>query len=289
MSDSPEIKVRTVPMVLAPFVEIGRQVGDIFRNPAAFFGGLIGTALVSGGVAALVMFGPTFEVSAAGDESDELEMEFVPGELVRLGEKLDPTQIPEKIIVEETRAAEAATETKVTTDDKAVPSEQPKKEDKKKTDVKATEKPDPNKGKDVKESDKNRDSNTPYKDLPTVKDLPGDPFGSADGWSDTFKEGDPWATEVMKVLNNMKVGVYAAQGKDAEYQFRLEVCPDGRLKAQRKKSTGDPTLDGAIQNAIASLKVSMPKNVGELLKGSCKTIKYQFTWRGKGGGGGSVK
>src|SRR5690606_33027540 len=114
---SPEIKVRTVPMLLSPFVELARQFGDILRNPLAFFGSLFGSVLLTGGVAALVMFGPTFEVSA-DDEDDELEMEFMPGELVRLGPKLDPTQIPEKIIVEETVAAEDAAETTVTTDEK---------------------------------------------------------------------------------------------------------------------------------------------------------------------------
>lgn len=284
---APEIKVRTVPMLLSPVVELGRQFIDIVRNPTAFFGSLFGSALLTAGVAALVMFGPTFEVSADSD-SEELEMEFMPGELVRLGQKLDETQIPEKIIVEETVAAEAAAETKVTTDEKAQPTTEPKKSEPKKTETKSTEKPDPNK-KGAKESDKNRESNTPYKDLPTVKDLPGDPFGDPGGWSDTFKAGDPWATEVMKVLNGMKVGTFGAEGKDAEYKFRLQVCPDGRLSAQQKGSTGDKTLDSRIKATIEGLKVSMPANVSELLKGKCKTIKYEFTWRGKGQGSGSVK
>ena len=286
MTNNPEIKVRTTPMLLAPFAEIGRQLGDVMRNTTAFVGSLFGTVLVTGGVAALVMFGPTFEVNAE-DDGEELDMEFMPGELVRLGQKLDPTQIPEKLIVEKTVAAEAAAETKVTTDEKAAPTTEPKKSEKK-NDVKSIEKPDPNK-KGAKESDKNRDSNTPYNDLPTVKDLPGDPFGSPDGWSDVAKAGDPWATEVMKVLNGMKVGTFGAEGKDAEYKFRLKVCPDGKLESQTKKPTGDATLDARIKNAIDSLKVTMPKSVVDLLKGKCQTIKYEFTWRGKGGGLGSVK
>jgi hypothetical protein len=286
---SPEIKVRTVPMLLSPVVELGRQFADIVRNPTAFFGSLLGSALLTGGVAALVMFGPTFEVSAGSDSNDdELEMEFMPGELVRLGQKLDETQIPEKIIVEETVAAEEAAETKVTTDEKAQPTPEPKKNEPKKTETKSTEKPDPNK-KNAKESDKNRDSNTPYKDLPTVKDLPGDPFGDPGGWSDTFKAGDPWATEVMKVLNGMKVGTFGAEGKDAEFRFRLQVCPDGRLSAQQKGSTGDKTLDARIKATIDALKVNVPANVSGLLNGKCKTIKYEFTWRGKGQGSGAVK
>jgi hypothetical protein len=283
-----EIKVRSVPMLLAPVVEIGRQFGDILRNPGAFFGSLFGTVLLTGGVAALVMFGPTFEVAA--DDGEELEMEFMPGELVRLGPKLDPTQIPEKIIVEETVAAPQAdpVESKVTQDEKAQPTEPKPKDEKKKSDSKSTEKPDPNK-KDAKESDKNRDSNTPTKDLPTVKDLPGDPFGDPGGWSDVAKAGDPFATEVMKVLNGMKVGTFGAEGKNAEYKFRLEVCPDGNIKAQRKQGTGDAMLDSRIQNAVDSLKIKVPPNVGELLKGKCKKIQYEFTWRGLGDGKGKVQ
>jgi len=282
-----EIKVRSVPMLLSPFVELGRQFGDILRNPTAFFGSLLGSALLTGGVAALVMFGPTFEV-AADEDDDELEMEFMPGELVRLGPKLDPTLIPEKIIVEKTVAAEAAAETTVTTDEKAQPKTEPKKNEPKKTDAKSTEKPDPTK-KGAKESDKNQDSNTPHNDLPTVKELPGDPFGDAGGWSDTFKAGDPWATEVMKVLNGMKVGTFGAEGKDAEFKFRLEVCPDGKLSAQQKKGTGDTTLDSRIKSTIEGLKVSVPAGVADLLKGKCKKIQYEFTWRGKGAGAGAVK
>lgn len=285
---SPEIKVRSVPMLLSPIVELLRQFGDILRNPMAFFGSLFGSAALMGGVAALVMFGPTFEVSA-GDDDEELEMEFMPGELVRKGPKLDPTQIPEKIIVEETVAAEEAAETTVTTDEKVKPApEPPKKAEPKKTNTKSTEKPDPNK-KDAKKADKNQDSNTPTKDLPTVKELPGDPFGDPGGWSDTFKAGDPWATEVMKVLNGMKVGTFGAEGKDAEFRFRLKVCPDGKLQAQRKKGTGDATLDSRIQNTIQNLKVSVPAGVSDLLKGKCKIIKYEFSWRGKGAGAGSVR
>lgn len=288
MADT-EIKVRSVPMLLSPIVMIGRQLGDIARNPGAFFGSLIGTVLLTGGVAALVMFGPTFEVSA--DDGEELEMEFMPGELVRLGPKLDPTQIPEKIIVEETVAAPQSepVESKVTQDEQAKPTEpKPKDEKPKKSDTKSTEKPDPNK-KDAKESDKNRDSNTPTKELPTVKDLPGDPFGDPGGWSDVAKAGDPFATEVMKVLNGMKVGTFGAEGKNAEYKFRLEVCPDGNLKAQRKQGTGDTMLDSRIQNAVDSLKIKVPPNVGELLKGKCKKIQYEFTWRGLGDGKGKVQ
>lgn len=284
-----EIKVRTIPALLAPFASFTREFADILRNPVAFVGGLVGTGAFAGGVFALAMFGPKFEVSAAEEDDEELDMEFLPGELMRKGEKIDPEKIPEKIIVEETVAAEAKTETKVTKDEKAAPDPEPKKADKPKEDVKATEKPDPNK-KGAKESDKNRDTNNPYKDPPTVKDLPGDPFGDPDGWSDINKAGDPWATAVMKALNGMKVGVFGAQGKDAIYQFQLDVCPDGKLKQRKRvKSTGDNELDGKIANALDAIKVPLTKEVVAALGGGCKKIRYDFTWKGTGGGSGSVK
>ena len=287
MSDP--IKVRTTPALLSPFVSIGREFGDLFRNPTALIGGLVGTATMMGGVVAFVLFGPQLDAQAGEPDDDELDMQFMPGELMRKGEQMDPEDIPEKIIVEETVAAEAKTETKVTTDEKAIPNPEPKKNDKPKEDIKSTEKPDPNK-KNVKESDKNRDSNTPYKDLPTVKDLPGNPFGDANGWSDMAKDGDPWATAVLGALNGMKVGVFGAQGKDAVYQFQLDVCPDGKLKQRKRvKSSGDSELDGKIENALGAIKVPLTKEVIAALGGGCKKIRYDFTWKGTGGGSGSVK
>jgi outer membrane biosynthesis protein TonB len=284
---SEPIKVRTTPALLSPFVSIGREFRVLFTNPTALLGGIFGSGAFIAGAVAFALFGPKFEANAAEDDDDELEMEFMPGELMRKGEQMDPEDIPEKIIVEETVAAEVKEEAKVTTDEKAQPNPEPKKNDKPKEDIKATEKPDPNKGKDVKVSDKNRDSNTPYKDLPTVKDLPGNPFGDANGWSDMAKDGDPWATAVMGALNGMKVGAYAGQGTPASYQFQLVICADGSIDDVRvKKPSGDGQLDGAIKNALESLKLpKAPADIAKQLAGKCKKIPYVFTWSGKGQSG----
>lgn len=283
-----DIKVRTPPALLAPIVSIARELGDILRNPVAFFGGVFGTGLFAGGVAALVMFGPDFEGRAeAADDDDVLEMEFMPGALVRRGEKMDPTTIPEKIIVEETVAAAAPTEAKITKDEKAVPNPEPKKLDKPKENVKGTEAPDPNK-KGAKESDKNREGNKQYDtDLPTVKDLPGDPFGSPNGWADMAKDGDPWATAVLAALNGMKIGAYAGQGKPATYKFQLVVCANGTVdRIKVTQPSGDAQLDGQIKNNIESLKLPpAPANIAKQLAGKCKRIPYDFTWSAKGAGG----
>lgn len=282
-----EFKVRTTPALLAPFVSVGRELGDIFRNPVAFLGGVFGTGLFAGGVVLMVLFGPKFEGRAEAAEDDVLDMEFMPGALVRKGEKMDPMTIPEKIIVEETVAAAAEVEAKITKDEKAVPNPDPPKADKPKDKVKATEAPDPNK-KGAKESDKNREGNKQYDtDLPTVKDLPGDPFGSPNGWADMAKDGDPWATAVLGALNNMKVGAYAGQGKPAAYKFQLVVCADGTVdRIKVTQPSGDAQLDGQIKNAVESLKLpKAPANIAQQLAGKCKRIPYDFTWSAKGAGG----
>jgi outer membrane biosynthesis protein TonB len=281
------IKVRTVPAFLTPLTAVGRDLGDLFRNPVAFIGGVLGSGAFMGGAFVLAMYGLDHKDEEGADDDDELEMEFMPGELVRKGEKIDPQDIPEKIIVEETVAAAAPTETKITTDEKAKPDPKPEKVDKPKPDKPSTEAPDPNK-KGAKESDKNREGNKQYDtDIPTVKDLPGDPFGSADGWSDMAKDGDPWATAVLAALNGMKVGAYAAQGSQAVFKFQLVLCADGSIDDVRKKqSTNDPKLDGAIINALETLKLpKAPPDIAKQLSGKCKKIPYEFTWAGKGGSG----
>ena len=79
-------------------------------------------------------------------------------------------------------------------------------------------------------------TNTPYKkDLPTVHVNQGDPFGDPQGWDDLTRDGDPWATNVMKALNNMPVGTYAAKGAEGDYKFQLTICKDGTIKDRRRR------------------------------------------------------
>ncbi|MEZ4453214.1 MAG: energy transducer TonB [Nannocystaceae bacterium] len=281
-----EVQVRTVPALLSPFVPLKREFADILRNPLAFFGGIVGTLALGGALVAVFMIND----AKADDEADDsliLDIDFNPGALVRQGEKIDPEQIPEKLIVEETVAAEPddSSSDKVTTDEKAKPPpDQPKKTEKKDTTEKSTQKPDPNKKPGTKVSDKNRDSNTPYNDLPTVKDLPGDPFGSADGWADMAKDGDPWATGVVGALNKMKVPSYAAQQKSGVFQFQIEICANGTIsRVTTKKSTGDGQLDKMLVAAVEATKIPLPPaEVAKQLKGGCKKIPYKFTWKNGG-------
>jgi len=280
MSDK-DRPIRTVPALLSPFVPIGREFGALLRNPTALVGAFLGTAAVSAGLWALLMIP---QANAADEEvSDELVMDFVPGALVRQGEKIDPEKIPEKLIVEETVAAEEASADKVTKDETAKPASEDKSKDEPEK-TKSKEKADPNK-KDAKKSDKNRDTNKQFKnDLPTVKDLPGDPFGSANGWADMAKDGDPWATGVIGALNKMKVGAYAGQGKTGSYKFQIVICANGTIdRVNQKQSSGDKTLDNMVKSAVLTTKIPKPPaDVAKQLKGGCKTIPYRFTWSNGG-------
>ncbi len=267
--------IRSLPAVLAPFASIARDLADLLRNPTALVGGFLGMLLSS---AALII-----GLIAAGDakaevEDDELEMEFLPGELVRKGPKLDPKDLPEKIIVEETVAEEMATEESVTKkEEKVEPPPEEKKPKKEKT--KSQEKPDPNKKK-AKKAKKNQDSNTPHKDLPTVKELPGDPFAGPNGWSDMAKDGDPWATGVIAALNGIKPPSYAGQGKPGTFKFRITICANGTIKTvQPKGTTGDKAHDANIANEVRRVKIPRPPaNVAKQLKGGCKRIPYIFSY-----------
>ncbi|MCY0993946.1 hypothetical protein OV203_42805 [Nannocystis sp. ILAH1] len=266
-------------MLLTPFIAFGRQFREVASNSTAFLGSLLGSTLLSGGVAALVMFAPTFEV-AAGDDL-ELTLDFIPGELVRLGPQRDPEQLPDKRVVPPARAPDDAASHPPITSEQVTPPTPPK------PPGEAPAAP-PAKPLDGPPSD--RPPATPHPEPPTADELPGDPFGSADGWSELHKASDPWATEVMRALDDMRVGTFAAEAQDvALYKFRLEVCPDGALSAQLKQSTGDPVLDARIKNAIDALQVDLPAHVLALLAGKCQKIKYEFTWRGKGTGRGIVQ
>ena len=101
---------RPTPALLSPFFTIAREIGDLLHNPAAVAGGLLGSTAFIGLAAALALFGPAISDAHPG-EPDELVVEFMPGALVRLGEVADPT---EKIIVQATRAADAASVPTVT-------------------------------------------------------------------------------------------------------------------------------------------------------------------------------
>ena len=112
----------------------------------------------------------------------------------------------------------------------------------------------------------------------------GDPFGDPGGWSDLAKDGDPWATAVMKALNNMPIGAYAAKAKKGDFKFQLTLCKDGTIKQVAKKG-GSLESDGqdAVRLALEQLKLPKPPaSVASKMKSSCAKIKYTFRWSASG-------
>lgn len=266
--------VRAVPAVLSPLTAIWREIRSLFSVPLAFVGGFFGMIIVSAGMVALALWAPNFALAST---EDEFELEFEPGALVRLGKKLEEKELPEKIIVEETRVEEQATPDALTKDDKKEADPEPKKKD----DEPKKSKDKPSDKKKGKVSDHEQQSNNPWNDLPTVDQLPGDPFGSPNGWSDMVKDGDPWATSVMAALNNMKVGSWAAQSKQGQYGFVLKVCKDGSVdQVLTKQSSGNAELDEAVRGELLKLRIPRPPAaVLKKMKSSCVTLKYTFIWR----------
>lgn len=272
------IKVSTGNPISAVFGQLGRDVADLFRNPLAFFGGLGGMLLTCG----LLFFGFTFLANAESneEEEDEWDIPFEPGTLVKLGAEIEEKELPEKIIVAETRPEEDTVNETVTEDEEAKPAEEPPPEPDEKP--KKTDKPPPKEKKDKKlpTSKLPTVSNNPFKDPPTVKVPKGDPFGSPGGWSDLKKDGDPWATAVMKSLNNMRVGAFGAKAPPGNFQFQITVCKDGKIKSVSKKG-GSLSADGQNQVRLALEQLKIPKPPAKYaakMKSSCQKIPYKFNW-----------
>lgn len=266
--------------ILAPFSSIMRDVRDLLSRPLPLLGGVLGSSLLCGGIAAFFVISS----SKAQADDDLLDIEFVPGEIARLGEAPPPEDIPDKIIVDDQRAAPAEPEKVLTKEDK-VP-EKPKPKPKPKEKPKRKDKPkkiQPRSNKKTgKLGNKDVEGNNKFGDLATLDRLPGNPFGSADGWGKLNKAGDPWATAVMGALNRMKVPAWAAQASGNQpYRFRIKICKDGRIaQVMKKGSSGDSRLDDAVSQELLRLKIPRPPpHVAKAMSGSCTTMKYNFSWK----------
>ncbi|MCA9680903.1 MAG: TonB C-terminal domain-containing protein [Myxococcales bacterium] len=274
---SPVAEVKTTPAIVAPFFSLYREVRGMVAVPFAFFGGLFGSIIVSAGLVGLMIW---LENNASAETSvvdeEEFMLEFEPGALTKLG--VEPKDMPEKPINEETRTPDEAVEEAVTEEEKPPEIEKEKKDQK---EIKKDNQP-VNKNEKAKISDKNRTDNNPYdNDLPNNLDPTGDPFGDPNGWADMKKDGDPWATSVMSALNNMKIPAWAAKlpaGKP--YKFQLKICKDGTVETvYTKSSSGNADLDGAINGELQRLKIPKPPaDVAKKMKANCVVLQYQFAW-----------
>lgn len=263
--------------ILAPIAGIFRDARDVLSRPLAFFGGVFGSTVLSAGLASAFLFCPVTEAPA----EDEFQLDIQPGTLVRLGEKLEVKELPEKIIVEEKRVEEAVQKETVTK--KEIPPEKPPEEKKKEVEPKKV-KPKKSKKKKGKVADSESKKKNDFDDLPTVDNLPGDPFGDPGGWSDLRRAGDPWATGIMRALNGMAIPAWAARASAGNFRFKLKVCRDGRIaQVIIKGRSGDDDLDDAIQAELQRTRLpKAPANISKLMQGDCTTLKYTFVWSADG-------
>jgi outer membrane biosynthesis protein TonB len=270
------IKVRTPSMVAAPFSALAREFRGLFVSPFAFYGGIFGTIALTGVLGGLFFLAEQTAVASSEPDEEEFLLDFEPGALTKLG--VAPTEIPEKAINEETRTPEDAVKETVTEEeDQPIPETPP---EKKPVEEKAADDKPVNKNDKAKISDKNRTDNNPYDDVPNNIDPTGDPFGDPNGWSDLAKDGDPWATSVMKALNMMKVPGYAGKVGTGTYKFKIKLCKDGKIdQVMTKGSSGDPILDSRVKVEVERLEIPPPPaNVLSKMKSNCVTLNYLFSW-----------
>lgn len=225
----------------------------------------------------------TEECPLPDDDDDAFAIEFEPGALVKLGVQIEETEVPEKIVTVDTRLEEETVAETVTEKEEPkpkvekppVPEEKPKKVDKK---------PTSEKDKKLPTAATETTKNTPFNDLPTADFNRGDPFGDAGGWADRAKDGDPWATAVMKALNNMPVGAYGAKGTAGDFKFQLTICKDGRIDEVAKKGGSlPPEAQNAVMLALNQTKIPKPPaDVAKQMKSNCSKIRYTFVWSNRG-------
>lgn len=256
---------------------------ELVANRLAFVGGLGGLSL-----SALAIFGATQLDPNDGEDADAaevdptFELEFLPGTLARLGEPIDPTLLPQKIVTRDARAPETPPESTqpaaVSRDeqaDAAKPTADPAKP--------APPAPRDDRSKKLPVAPKSTHKNTPYDgDLPTVDHDIGTPFGDAEGWDDLTRSGDAWATEVMKRLANMPVGWYAGEAATGEFRFVIDVCKDGTIGKVLDKG-GTMSVDGRKAVALALDMLELPKPSRELaatMPDDCARIRHTFVWSG---------
>lgn len=271
----------------SPLGSIARTIAadarGLLNNRAAFFGGLGGLSvavlLAYGAAAGLASASGTDEADAATDD-DAFELEFSPGTLARLGEELPEHELPQKIVIQDRRAPESTPDTAPTpgvSRDETNTAPATPSEPKPRTPPAPKDDRDPR----IPIGKTPTHANTPYaNELPTVDHDIGKEFGSADGWSDLTRDGDAWATSVMKALAHMPVGAYAGDLKAGVYRFQITICKDGHIDRVLDKG-GDLPADAkaAVRLALETLELPKPTaKIAASMPTDCVKLKYVFSW-----------
>lgn len=239
----------------APFVVFGHELREIARQPAPFFGGLLGTVL-----SCATLVGAMFSVpSAAGAQPEPpMVIEFIPASAISLGDPEGAVDAAPSEPTAEPAVTEPSDPSSVTTEPLPKPREP---------------KPSPNPNPNPNPNPGSQPSTNPFGDPSAFPDLVGD--------------GDPWAAAVMRALRSMEVPAWAGKiSTDKPFAFRLVICKDGRVdKVLRKQSTGDADLDARLEHEILRLDLPpVPSAMAAGMPRGCATLSYQFTWSATGVG-----
>jgi hypothetical protein len=236
--------------------EVNRRfLGDVLENRWACGGGglgLLAAMLVC--AAMLALAGPSSDAAASDDE-----LRFVPGTLAKLGtpdadDGGDGSSTP--VVAPQTPPPLPVVEpSHVTTD--PTPHPRPTHEH---------GKPSPHPSGGGK--------------LPGPPSPSGDPWGTPDGWDDLVRAGDPWATDVMRRLEEMTVRPFDGDPGPGVVRFQLTVCKDGEhTKIARKGGDAKPATHDAVAIAVEQLDLPpIPARLAASMRGSCAKIRYTFAW-----------
>lgn len=258
----------------------GRDARDLIEQRFAFGSGLGGIVL-----AGFALWGVT-AIAYADDASEpapvEIDLEFLPGSLARLGS--DPSARdasggdaqpnvadPEPTI--ETPSPPPAEPETVTTHEDAPPAqpEAPPPRDPKP----------PRLPSDARPSDDPPHSGGRRPGPPSVDDG-GNIWGDPEGWDDLTREGDAWATSVVKALSDLPVGWYAGKPATGDFRFRISVCKDGEIQDVVRKG-GSMSRDGqdAVLLALEQFELPpIPKHIAARMPARCARIDHTFVWNG---------
>lgn len=269
-----------MPSALDPAPKVyGGDLRELLHNPFALVGALAGCGVTVG---LMVLLAVTEARPAETGKESEFEIKFEPGTLVKLGVEIDLQELPERVVLPDTPPEAHETAEQVTDDENARAADEQPEPVKEPED--APKKPALDRDEKLPPSKLPTHRTNPYDDPPTTTVHKGDPFGDADGWSDLHKEGDAWATAVMKALNRMPVAAFGAKMGEGTSKFQITLCKDGRVKTVQKKGGSLGASDQArVADAVRSLALPKPPtSVASKMKGSCAKIRYTFVWSNAG-------
>jgi hypothetical protein len=255
----------------------GRDARDLIEQRFAFGGGLGGVVLA--GVSLWCVTAIAYADDATEEAPVEIDLEFLPGSLAQLGsdpntkeasagEDAEPTVAKPEPTIEPPSPPPVEPET-VTTSEDAAPARPAAPRHPKPPQLPTTDRP----------SDDPAHSGGRRPGPPSVDDG-GNVLGRPEGWDELTRDGNPWATSVVKALADLPVGWYAGEPAAGEFRFRISVCKDGRISDVVKKG-GTMSRDGqdAVLLALEQLELPpIPKPIAAHMPSPCASLDHTFVW-----------